>query len=130
MRLALLAALVLAAAPVAAYTTRQGERVEARADGQFEVLASPGQGAAASWCAAGDYVLHRLGLPPETRIWRLSAPPRRMGQGVTFGLSDAGAQRSGLFDFGLKQGADSGLTAAFAENLCFGLGAMRPDSAS
>jgi hypothetical protein len=129
MRFALLAALVLAAAPAAAYTTRQGERVEPQGDGQFQVLASPGQGATASWCAAGDYVLHRLGLPPETRIWRLSAPPRGAGQGVTFGLSDTAAQSSGLFDFGLNRGADRGLTAGFAENLCFGLGPIRGDSA-
>ncbi|MBL9056005.1 MAG: hypothetical protein JNJ84_06980 [Rhodobacteraceae bacterium] len=130
MRLALLTVLVLAAAPAAAYTTRLGERVEARGEGQFEVLASAGQGAAASWCAAGDYVLHRLGLPPETRIWRLSAPPRAAGQGVTFGLSAAGAQGSGLFNFGFKPGAETGLTAAFAENLCFGLGPMRADPES
>lgn len=125
MRLVLLAALVLAAAPAAAYTTRLGERVEPQGEGQFQVLASAGQGAAASWCAAGDYVLHRLGLPPETRIWRLSAPPRRMGQGVTFALTDSGAQASGLISFGFKEGQQTGLTASFAENLCFGLGPIR-----
>lgn len=125
MRLALLAALVLSAAPAVAYTTRQGERVAPLGDGQFQVLASPGQAASASWCAAGDYVLHRLGLPPDTRIWRLSAPPRRSGQGVTFALTDSGAQPSGLISFGFKEDQKTGLTAAFAENLCFALGPIR-----
>lgn len=128
MRIALLAALVLTAAPAAAYTTRLGERVETRGDGQFEVLASPGQGSPASWCAAGDYVLHRLGLPPETRIWRVSPPPRRMGQGVSFALSDTGAQGSGLITLGFREDKSGGLTAAFAENLCYGLAPMRLDS--
>lgn len=123
-RLALVAALI-AASPAAAFTTRLGERVEAQGADGFQVLASPGQAASASWCAAGDYVLHALGLPPQTRIWRVSAPPRRQGEGVAFALAPEGATVTGLFMLG-GDGTD-GLSAAFAESLCYGLGPMKAD---
>ena len=116
MRLALIATLLLTG-PAAAYTTRSGERVQAQGDG-FQVLASPGQAASASWCAAGDYVLHALALPPQTRIWRVTPPPRKAGAGVGFALSPDGATETGLL---LLAGGETGLTAAFAENLCFRL---------
>lgn len=41
------------------------------------------------WCAAGRHVTEDLGLPPETRVYRLSPPPRKAGQGITFTLDPA-----------------------------------------
>lgn len=67
------------------------------------------------WCAAGDYVTRGLGLPPATRIYRTSAPPRHAGEGVDFSLSDAKATDSGFTRFGAK---DKGMSAAAAQNFC------------
>jgi len=67
------------------------------------------------WCAAGDYVIRGLGLPPSTRVYRTSAPPRHAGEGVDFSLSDAKATDSGLTRFGAK---DKGMSAAAAQNFC------------
>jgi hypothetical protein len=41
------------------------------------------------WCAAGRYVTETLGLPPTTRVYRLSPPPRKAGKGITFTLDPA-----------------------------------------
>lgn len=109
-------AAALQAAPAGAYVTRWGERVEPRGEGQFEVLASPGQGAPRSWCAAGEYVVQRLGMSPSTPIWRLSPPPRRAGEGVLFALSPEGAaEKTGLL---MLDAGDGALTAAHAQALC------------
>lgn len=67
------------------------------------------------WCAAGDYVTRGLGLPPSTRIYRTSAPPRHAGEGVDFSLSDAQATDSGFSRFGAT---DKGMSAAAAQNYC------------
>jgi hypothetical protein len=36
-------------------------------------------GSTSFWCAAGDFVIRGMDLGPATRVFRLSAPPRRGG---------------------------------------------------
>lgn len=112
--LASLAALVLAAAPAQAFIARNGLVVESAPGGAFEVLYRGLSGASDFWCAAGDYVIRELRLSPDTRIYRLSSPPRRSGQGITFSLSSEGAKRTGL---ALLSGGRS-ISAAHARQLC------------
>ena len=76
---------------------------------------APGQSAGDSWCAAGDFVISR-GMPTNTRIWRLSEPPRRQAEGVRFGLSPEGAaSKIGLIVLG---GRDASLSAIHAIQFC------------
>ena len=108
------AALLALAAPAQAFIAKNDLVVEARPDGSFEVPYRGLSGASDFWCAAGDYVVRHLGLPPQTRIFRLSSPPRRSGQGVTFSLSSEGAKKTGLFLF---SGGRS-ISASQARALC------------
>jgi hypothetical protein len=117
MRALILSVTLMSASPAFAFLTQNNERVQGSGSGQFEVLASPGQAASASWCAAGDYVIHGLGMARDTRIWRVTAPPRKAGEGVGFALSPEGAQKTGLLSFGQQ---DNSLSAAAAEALCYG----------
>ena len=66
------------------------------------------------WCAAGDYVIRSLGLPPATPIYRTSPPPRPGGAGIDFSLSPEGAQDPGLAILS----RDLGVSASFARNFC------------
>ncbi len=83
-------------------------------DGSFEIPFRGESGDSEFWCAAGEYVVRSRNLAPTTRIYRLSPPPRRSGEGIIFGLSPEGAQNPGLF----IASSDDGLTAAFASTLC------------
>lgn len=72
----------------------------------------------AYWCAAGDYVQRRLGLPGRTPIFRMSEPPRRSGQGLAFSLDpDGAASRTGVSVFG-NSGPANSVSATIARNLC------------
>lgn len=102
------------ALPAQAFIAKNGLVVEARPDGSFEVPYRGLSGSSDFWCAAGDYVVRHLGLPADTRIFRLSSPPRRGGQGVTFSLSAEGAKKPGLFLF---SGSRS-VSASHARALC------------
>jgi hypothetical protein len=111
-------ALLILTTPAHAYLTQNSMRVQGDASA-FEVLFSPGMGAANAWCAAGDYAIRYLGLPGTTRIWRTSEPPRPVGEGVRFATSPVGAAtKSGLIRLGED---DASLTASAAQNLCWGL---------
>lgn len=117
MRLTLSAlAVALAATPASAYLAKNDKIVRDIDGVRFEVLQRGGLGASEAWCAAGDYALRFLGLPPTTRIWRISPPPRRQGEGITFALTSEGtAGRTGLVQLA---GDDGSLSAAHAEQLC------------
>ena len=82
--------------------------------GTFEVPYRGLSGPSDFWCAAGDYVIRELNLPPDTRIYRTSSPPRRSGQGMTFSLSSEGAKATGLAFFSRGRG----VTASHARQLC------------
>lgn len=110
-----IAAALLTAAPAHAYLAQNDLRVEGRGN-SFEVVAAPGMGASPAWCAAGDYAVVILGLPSSTPLWRISAPPRKAGEGILFGLSPEGAATdTGLVQFGET---DASLTAGAARALC------------
>lgn len=102
------------ALPAQAFMATNDLIVEPASEGNFHVPYRGLNGASDFWCAAGDYVIRGLDLPPDTRIFRLSSPPRRAGQGVTFGLSPEGARNTGLFIFGDRRS----VSAAHARQLC------------
>lgn len=81
----------------------------------FEVPYRGKSGPRAFWSAAGDYVVRELGLSPNTRIYRISPPPRRSGQGMTFSLSPEGAQRTGLAIIGSPLGVRAGHARAISD---------------
>ncbi len=113
----LLAALfvsVIAALPAQAFLASNDLKVEPAEGGAFHVPYRGLSGASDFWCAAGDYVVRGLGLPPDTRIFRTSSPPRRAGQGITFSLSPENARPTGLVHFG----PGKGMTAAHARQFC------------
>ncbi len=126
MRLAL--ALILAictATPAAAYLAQNGLIVRADGPEQFTVpyrgLFSPVD----FWCAAGDYARNALRLPTAQRIYRVSEPPRRAGEGIDFSLrSDDSASSTGLLVIGAQRG---GLTIGMAYAFCEGSGQFEPD---
>lgn len=109
---ALFAAVALAT-PSHAFLARNGLVVEPSRDG-FEIPFRGQSGASDFWCAAGDYVVRKLGLSPGTRIFRTSATPRRSGQGMTFSLSSEGATGTGLAMLGNRRS----VSAAHARQLC------------
>lgn len=109
--LACFAVLVPTAAP--AWLAENGLVVR-ESPGGFEVPYRGLSGAADFWCAAGDYVVRELGLPPDTRIFRTSSPPRRAGEGIRFSLSAEGAKRPGLVLLSRRRG----VSAAHARALC------------
>jgi hypothetical protein len=75
-------------------------------------------GPAAFFCAAGDYVIRRLGMPQSTRIFRLSEPPRRAGEGIWFSLDPEGAaSRTGVTIL-LSPGPSNSLSAAASKSFC------------
>jgi hypothetical protein len=121
MRLSVLAAaLCLAAAPAAAGSFRavNGLLVVPEGGRSFGV---PFQGLSNNhefWCAAGDYVRRRLGLPGRTPIYLLSELPRQRGQGLRFSLDPEGAAaRTGVSSFG-GDGPGNSVSANTAYNLC------------
>lgn len=114
----LMAVAVVLAGPAQAFVAENDVRVAAMDGGRFMVGPVPGMGAAASWCAAGDYALRQLNLAPTDRIWRVSVPPRPQGEGVVFALTGEGASpKSGL----VRIPDDGSLTVAGAQALCWGL---------
>jgi hypothetical protein len=111
-------AIVLLTTPAHAYLAQNSLRVQGDT-AAFEVQFSPGMGAPGAWCAAGDYAIRYLNLPHTTKIWRVSEPPRGVGEGVSFATSPSGAaSKSGLIRL---NEADASLTASAAQNLCWGL---------
>ncbi|RVW00001.1 hypothetical protein EKE94_02130 [Mesobaculum littorinae] len=116
---AITCATVLAATPaLAGFQAENALYVEPAGNTSFDVPYRGGRaGASDFWCAAGDYVIRGLNAAPGTRIWRVSEPPRRSGQGIRFSLSpDGAASRSGLLTL-FGQG-DASLSAAHARALC------------
>jgi hypothetical protein len=68
------------------------------------------------WCTAGDYAARKLGARSATRIYRLSEPPRRAGQGIRFSLDPTGrASGTGLNTVGNDDGS---LSVGAAGNQC------------
>jgi hypothetical protein len=69
------------------------------------------------WCAAGAYANSQLNAASTARIYRISPPPRRAGQGITFSMNPAGAASStGLATVGGR--SDGSMTVASARQQC------------
>ena len=120
LRYVLLAAALAAAVPAHAFTSSNRMRVEATGPVTFSVTARGGNfGASDFWCAAGEYADRRLGSAHNTRIYRLSEPPRRGGQPIVFSLDPTGrASSTGLAILGRDDGS---LTVSSARNQCAAL---------
>ena len=112
---ATLAASLTLALPAHAFIAQNGLTVRPLSGDQFEVRYRGLSGAPHFWCSAGDYVIQKLGLPTATRIHRVSPPPRRAGEGVTFSLSPEGATKTGLITL---YGSRDSLNAASARHYC------------
>lgn len=110
-----LISMIALAGPALAFQARNSLDVEG-SEARIIVAASPGQAAPQSWCAAGDYVIRALSMPPSTAVYRLTEAPRRAGQEVTFSLQPEGAAgKSGLIEFG----TDASVSAGHAQALCW-----------
>ncbi|WP_375262914.1 hypothetical protein [Palleronia sp.] len=104
-----------AATPAAAFIAQNGLIVAPTGSDTFHVPWTGRSGAPAYWCAADDYVVRKLHLPPPgTKIYRYDRPMRRQGEGIAFDLDPARAQPTGLL---LLQGGP-GFSASFARTLC------------
>lgn len=81
----------LVAGPAQAYYALNGFRIEASGADQMVVYPRGGLTYMDGWCAAGDYAIALLNLPPATKIWLISEPPRKARQTLTFSFSAEGA---------------------------------------
>ena len=112
---AVLLALALAT-PAAAFTAQNGLIVQPDGPDRFNVPYLGRSGPADFWCAAGDYAVRKLRLLPNQRIYRLSEPPRRSGEGISFSVrADGAASTTGLLVLGARGG---GLSVGMAQSLC------------
>lgn len=110
-------ALGLIAGPASAFLSRNNLVIVPEGNDTFNIPFRGRSGDNEFWCAAGDYVQRGLGLPANTRIWRLSEPPRRQGEGIRFSLRPEGAaSRSGLAVFG--SGPPGSVLAITATGVC------------
>ena len=102
--------------PAAAYITENGFTVRQIDNDRFEVLPRGGLGVSDAWCAAGDYVIRRLGQPLKTQIWRISEPPRPSGQSIVFSLSSKGAATTtGM----LTSSGGASISASHGQQMCW-----------
>ncbi len=110
----LTAAILIATAPPALAASRLPvERVN---ETTFDVLYRGESFEEDFWCAAGEYAARKLEARSTTRIYRISPPPRRSGQGIRFSLDPAGsASSTGLNTVG---GSGGSLSVASAKNQC------------
>lgn len=107
----------LAASPAMAFFSQNSLVVVDEGNGTFNVPFRGKSGDPEFWCAAGDYVIRGLGMPVSTRIFRLSEPPRRQGQGIRFSLNPEGAaSRTGVAVF--TTGPTGSISATLAQSFC------------
>lgn len=106
----------LAAGPAQAYYAQNAFRIEAIGGDQMQVYPRGGLTYMDGWCAAGDYAIALLNLPPATKIWLISEPPRRARESLVFSFSAEGAaSTNGLNVMGE---APVYLTAGAARSYC------------
>lgn len=110
-------ALALAPGAAPAWIAENGLVVEQGPGGGFTVPYRGLSGARDFWCAAGDYVIRELDLPPETLIFRTSSPPRRGGDGISFSLSSENAKKPGLLLWSGRRGISASLAREFCNEI-------------
>ncbi|MFT4151910.1 MAG: hypothetical protein QM656_17035 [Paracoccaceae bacterium] len=104
-----------AASPALAFRASNGLEVRSLGGNRFLVPWRGQSGDTAFWCAAADYAWRGLGLPAAARVWRISEPPRRAGQGIVFSTSAKGAASdSGITRIGGGKRPDFSIGAALA----------------
>lgn len=107
----------LTAGQAMAFSAVNGQRVEQLDANRFIVKWRGQSGDAAFWCAAADYARRGLSLPAQARIWRISEPPRKRGQGIVFSTSPEGAaSRTGITTLN----TDRRVRADFSVGVAFG----------
>jgi hypothetical protein len=116
-RATLIAALVLAF-PAHAFISSNRLSVQATGPDSFTVaFRGTATGDIDYWCAAGEFADRQLRASATAVIYRISPPPRRAGQGISFSMNGAGAASStGLNTVGGSSGG--GMTVAAARNQC------------
>lgn len=113
---ALAIALALVATPAAALFPGQQLRVTPGPEGDFTVRYAAQARLTDYWCAAGLHVTQTLRLADSTRVYRLSPPPRKAGQGIAFTLEAArSAGETGLSSFGGPQDGSMAAGVAVAQ---------------
>jgi len=116
--LPLVAALGLAA-PVQAGFTLNPLRITQDSNTEFTVGYNSDARLTDYWCAAGRFVTLQLGLSDRTRVYRLSPPPRKQGQGISFTLdASRSAGTTGLSTLGGPQDGSMSAGGAVA-SFCF-----------
>lgn len=119
MRILTFLAVLAIASPAAAYQGDIRLRVTQEAGSNFTVEYKSRARLTDYWCAAGKYVTIQMGLPDRTRVYRLSPPPRKSGEGITFTLdANLSAGETGLSTFGGAQDGSMSAGGAFAQ-FCF-----------
>ena len=113
--LSTLVAVSLLASPAMAFRAQNDMRVEPLGPNTFHVQYLGGRaGAPDFWCAAGDYVVSKLGRNPTTPIYRTTDVPRRAGKGIDFSLLPEGAKSTGLVIlFGNRRSVTAGAARAY-----------------
>ena len=85
------------AGPAQAYYAINAFRIEAIGGDRMQVYPRGGLTYWDGWCAAGDYAIALLNLPPATPIWLISEPPRHARESLVFSFSaDGAASTNGL----------------------------------
>jgi hypothetical protein len=113
-----LATAVPAQAQQGRFLASNGLRVVGEPDGAIRVIFRSRYGDADYWCAAGEFAGIAQRQPNTTRLFRLSEPPRRSGQGISFSTDPTGAaSRTGLSTFGRNAQSNS-LSVGQARGLC------------
>lgn len=130
-RLGVMALMVLTPATAwATFWSHTRNQVIPVSDSVFEVISRPGTSAADYWCSAGDFAISQLRSSATQRlyIWRAIGPSEsRPGvASVQFSYSAPdGANTSPGYSLSVKQAGDN-LTAAAAQQYCFGLRLLDP----
>lgn len=118
MRALILAALAFSlAAPASAYTIDRRLTVTPGQGTDFTVNYRLGAELADYWCAAGRYARAALGAEGRARVYRMSPPPQRRGQSISFTLDPAkSAGDTGFTILGGKQDGGFSVNVAVAQN--------------
>lgn len=104
------------AAPAQAFVSDQRLRVTRESETDFTVQYKSTARLTDYWCSAGRYVTRELGLSDRTRVYRLSPPPRKIGQGISFTLdAERSAGTTGLTTFGGPQDGSMSAGSAVAQ---------------
>jgi len=116
MRILSLLAVLALASPAMAFGTEPRLRIVRASNGDFAVGYQAQARLTDYWCAAGNFVTNTLGLPDRTRVYRLSPPPRKAGQGITFTLdASRSSGETGISTFGGPQDGSMSAGGAVAQ---------------